>query len=364
MKLMKSKPSNYLMKRMLCVIIILVSNASFAQPSTTEQKKNIFENKQEIEAFLKENKIPALGLLVLKNGKPDKMEVFGNLKEGVPASINAIFNVASLTKPIVAYLTLELVSQNKWKLDEPLYNYWIDPDLKEDLRHKKLTTRLVLTHQTGFPNWRWQNEDKKLAFLHEPGIKYGYSGEGFEYLRKALEAKFKKPLAILVQEYVFNPLKMNDSYMQWSDKVDEARFAVGHDANGNTYTIHKERAVSGADDLLTTIPDYTKFLEALMVGKGLSKNIFQEMQSNQIKTKENKYFGLGLEKYELGIGEIALSHGGSDEGCRTIFFIFPQTQDALMIFTNSDTGVNTYIPAVNYYLGNKGQKIIDIETKK
>lgn len=330
----------------------------------SQKPSNIFESKTKTEAFLAENKIPAMAISAIKNGKIEKSEVYGNLKANSPAPQNAIFNVASLTKPVVAYLTLKLVSQGKWKLDEPLYKYWIDPDLKDDPRHKILTTRLVLTHQTGFPNWRYGAKDQKLAFQADPGTKYGYSGEGFEYLRKALEKKFKKPLEVLIQKNVFNPLKMNSTYMKWSDKVDENRFAVGHDKEGKPIQIYKERAVSGADDLLTTIDDYNKLLLALMNGDGLSKAVFEEMQSNQIKTKENKYFGLGLEKYDIGNGEFAISHGGSDEGCRTIFFIFPKTKDGLMIFTNSDNGMATYMPAIQEFLGEKGQKVVDIEMKK
>jgi CubicO group peptidase (beta-lactamase class C family) len=327
---------------------------------------NIFASKAEIEEYLNGRKIPALGFSVIKNGKIEQMKVFGNLKEGIAAPENTIFNVASLTKPVVAYLTLKLVSQGKWKLDEPLYKYWIDPDLKNDNRYKKLTTRLVLSHQTGFPNWRYSAKDKdqKLTFLAEPGTKYGYSGEGFEYLRKALEKKFNKTLELLIEENVFKPLKMNDTYMKWSEKVDENRFAIGHNSLGQAYQIHKENGVSAADDLLTTIEDYSKFLLALIQGNGLKKAIFEEMQSNQLKTKDNKYFVLGLEKYDIGNSEYALSHGGSDEGCRTIFLIYPKTKDGLLLFTNSDNGMTIYEPAFKEFMKENGQKVINIEMKK
>jgi CubicO group peptidase (beta-lactamase class C family) len=50
------------------------------------------------------------------------------LKKDTPAPDNAIFNVASLSKPISTLLTLQLVSNGDWDLDEPLYHYWVDPD--------------------------------------------------------------------------------------------------------------------------------------------------------------------------------------------------------------------------------------------
>jgi CubicO group peptidase (beta-lactamase class C family) len=61
---------------------------------------------------------------------------------------------------------------------------------------------MILSHQTGFPNWRYLNKSNTLSFEFEPGTKYQYSGEGFEYLRKALEAKFKKPLEQLAKEHI------------------------------------------------------------------------------------------------------------------------------------------------------------------
>jgi CubicO group peptidase (beta-lactamase class C family) len=145
----------------------------------------------EIQKLLNENKIPALGIGIIQDANLTQVKVFGELQKGRIAPLDTIFNVASLTKPVVALLTLKLVSLGKWNLDEPLDKYWIDPDIKNDPRHKKLTTRLVLSHQTGFPNWRWLNKSKKLEFAYEPGTRYQYSGEGFEYLRKALEKNSK-----------------------------------------------------------------------------------------------------------------------------------------------------------------------------
>src|SRR5215212_160699 len=169
----------------------------------------------QIEKLMKENNIPALGIGIIRDGKLKRIEVFGELRKNEPAPFNAIFNVASLTKPIVAMLALKLASAGKWNLDEPLDSYWIDPDIKDDPRHKKLTTRLVLSHQTGFPNWRLLTKSKKLEFGFEPGTKYQYSGEGFEYLRKALERKFKRPLEELASDLVFKPLQMRDTRFVW-----------------------------------------------------------------------------------------------------------------------------------------------------
>lgn len=334
---------------------------------TENQKENeisIFDNDTAIEKWLKENKVPTLGLGIVENGKLKQIKVFGEISKGVSAPYNTIFNVASLTKPVTAMVALKLVSLGKWNLDEPVYKYWTDPDIANDPRNKKLTTRLILSHQTGFPNWRYLNATKKLDFQFEPGTKYQYSGEGIEYLRKALEKKFNKTLDQLAKELIFEPLKMNDTEYFWSKNTDQSRFAIGYNNNGIGYEIEKTKTANGADDLLTTIEDYGKFLVSVMRGDGLSKKVFTEMTTNQVETKNGKHFGLGFEIYNLGNGETALSHGGADKGVQTIVFMLPKSKKGLIIFTNVDDGYKVYEKLLNHYLGKNGKKIFEIETKK
>lgn len=326
-------------------------------------KSNTFDNKEEIEKWLKQNNVPTLGIGVINNGKLQQIKVFGELKKGITAPYNTIWNVASLTKPVTAIVALKLVSSGKWDLDEPVYKYWTDPDIANDPNNKLLTTRIILSHQTGFPNWRYMNKSGKLDFKFKPGTKYQYSGEGMEYLRKALESKFHKTLDQLADELIFKPLKMTDTKFFWDDKTDVSRFAIGYDNKGNPYEPTKNKTASAADDLLTTIEDYGTFLCSVMDSDGLSKKVFDDMTSHQVETKKNKYFGLGFEIYDLGDDNYALSHGGADKGVQTLVFLLPKTKQGLIIFTNVDDGYKVYEKLLLHYLGKNGQKLIDIETK-
>ena len=358
--------------RLMTIVLILfplvltaqVNHHSTSSSDIVENNQNIFENEKALQDWLIENKIPALGMGIIKDGNLQQIRVYGELRKGKAAPYNTIFNVASLTKPITAMLSLKLVSMGKWSLDEPVFKYWTDPDLAKDPRHKKLTTRHILSHQTGFPNWRWNNESKKLAFEFDPGTQYQYSGEGFEYLRRALEKKFNKTLDQLADSLLFEPLKMTDTRLFWDANMDESRFACWHDKEGNLYETNKTTSANAADDLLTTVEDYGKFLVSVMNGDGLSEEVFKEMTSRQVKRKDNKYFGLGWEIYDLGNGEYALSHGGSDIGVHTQVFIFPQSKHGLIIFTNVDDGYKVYEKLMNTYLGEQGKRILDIEFKK
>lgn len=332
-------------------------------PKQTTDSETMFDNDQSMQSWLKENNIPALGLGIIEDGKLQQVKVFGEIKKGISAPHNALFNVASLTKPVTAMVALRLISLGKWKLDEPLDTYWIDPDIANDPRHQKLTTRMILSHQTGFPNWRWMNTDKKLNFQFDPGTKYQYSGEGFEYLRKALEKKFGKTLEQLAQELIFQPLKMKDTSYIWDKNTDEARFVTGYNEKREAYLIEKNNTANAADDLHTTIEEYGNFMISVMKGKNLKPEIFQEMIKKQVKTKENKYFGLGFEIYDLGNGDYALSHSGADKGTQCIAILLPNSGKGVVIFTNIDDGYKVYEKLVLHYLGKEGKKIVEIETR-
>lgn len=297
---------------------------------------------------LQEAKVPAVGVGVIRDGKLQQVSVYGHLADGVPAPHDALFNVASLTKPVVTMLTLKLVAEGKWSLDEPLAKYWTDPDVAADPRAAKLTTRHVLSHQTGFPNWRWMAESKRLAFQFDPGTKFQYSGEGFEYLRKALERKFRQPLDRLAATHVFTPLRMTDTRFGWDARVDETRFARWHDAEGqNSYADHRDTNVNAADDLITTVEDYGRFAAYVLNGGGLPEKLFAEMATPQATMRPNASIGLGWEVHkDLTGGEYALIHSGSDRGVHAVVILLPKSRQGLIVMTNGDNGYRLYPPLV------------------
>ena len=333
------------MKRLILLtellLIIFIGTSLQAQINT---KVNLsFEEK--IQSWLTENNVPAVGIGIIEDGKIKYIKVFGELKKGVPAPDNAIFSVASITKPIVAMLTLKLVEAGQWDLNEPLFHYWIDPDVANDPLHKKLTTRHVLTHQTGFVNWRQQHPTKKLTFDFEPGTNYQYSGEGFEYLRRALEHKFKKSLEQLSDSFLFSPLGMKDTRYFWDENMDETRFAFWHDSKGNINkpSTPKGRGINAAGSMLTTIDDFCRFGVDVINGAGLSPKIYSDMISPQVKIKEHHASGLGWEVVsDLPGGEYALEHAGSDPGVKTIFVLLPKSKRGIVVLPNGDNGLLVY----------------------
>jgi len=330
---------------MRTVRALLVLLAVLAHTVAAEEQKRFFDDPDAIARWLSENHVPALGIGIIREGKLRQVKMYGELRKGVPAPYNTIFNVASLTKPIVTMVTLKLIDSGQWKLDEPLANYWVDPDVAGDPMHRKLTTRHVLSHQTGFANWRWMDESKKLRFQFESGTRVQYSGEGFEYLRKALEKKFGKSLAELSQAHVFTPLGMSDTQHAWDSRTDESRFARWHDKDGKeAYPYYKTTRANAADDLITTVEDYGNFAAAVTRGGGLSDALFQEMVKPQGVIEDNLLaMGLGWEIHQnLGDGEYALIHSGSDEGVRTLVMLLPKSGQGLVVMMKGDNGHQLY----------------------
>jgi len=67
---------------------------------------------------------------------------------------------------------------------------------------------MVFQHQTGFPNWSW---DDPLLPSFVPGTDVGYSGEGFEFYQKVVEYLTGLTLNEFMAEELFEPLGMTPS---------------------------------------------------------------------------------------------------------------------------------------------------------
>jgi len=333
------------MKRQILFItlipILFIGLSIQAQANT---KANLgFEDKVQI--WLTENNVPAAGIGIIEDGEIKYVKVIGELKKGVPAVDNAIFSIASMTKPVTAMLTLKLVESGKWDLDEPLFHYWVDPDIANNPFHEKLTTRHVLSHQTGFPNWRYGHPTKKLTFDFEPGTEYHYSGEGFVYLARALERKFNRTLQELADSLLFKPIGMKDTRYGWNKNVDESRFAFGHDSQGNmvprSSTVDERASAEGAaGSLITTVEDYCKFGIYVMNGAGLSQELYNDMIKPQVIL--NKYLGVGLGwriVSHLPNGEYTLQHGGNNSGVKNMGILLPESKRGVIVFTNGNNGM-------------------------
>ena len=155
--------------------------------------------------------VRASQVAIIENGRITTSRAWGVDRADRRATKDTVFRVASITKMVTTMTALNLVEQGKWDLDQPLSKYWIDPDLADDPRRDLITTRLVLRQRTGLPNWR----DGKLKLDFTPGERNQYSGEGFEWLRRALEKATGEKMETLATRLVFKPAGMTSTTYLW-----------------------------------------------------------------------------------------------------------------------------------------------------
>lgn len=296
-----------------------------------------------IPRWMAQHHVPAVAIALIDHNQTTTLRAYGELRRGTPATLEALYNVASLTKPVVAMTTLRLANAGLLDLDAPLAADWVDPDLRDDTRHLKLTARTVLTHRTGFPNWRVSQANGKLAFVAEPGTRFGYSGEGFEYLRRALERKFGRSLQQLSDTMLFRELHMRSTTYGWHPLADTLRYALPHDRHGVSLTRPRLTTdqPNAADWLVTTIGDYAQFAKFVLAHAGLSDAVWADMASPHVASGGAPYEFMGL-GWEVITGEPRddpiLLHSGHDDGVYTRVVVLPRSQRALVIFANSDGG--------------------------
>lgn len=334
-------------------------NQNYGQKFDANFPLPLFDNDTKTTNLLKQHKIPSIAIGYINQGNLKQLRSFGVQKQGVPVSVNSIYKVASLTKPVVAMVVLKLIENGDLQLDEPISKYYIDPDIKNHPFLNKLTTRHILSQQSGFPNWRYLTESNKLTFEFEPGTKFQYSGEGFEYLRKALENKLKKSFEQIASEVLFVPLEMNDTYFYWTSEINENDYAVEHDENGEPIRFEKYYNANAAANLLTTANDYSKFLIYIMNGADLSDSLYTDFLKPQVNEKKGIYRNLGMQLLpNLSNNEYAIMHTGGDYGTKTVVIMLPKTKRGLVLFSNSENGMVLWQKIISEYFGVVGEEIV------
>lgn len=308
-------------------------------------------------ALIKKHKINTAGVAVIKNRKLIWQNQYGLQSPGIPASANTLFDVASLTKTVTAETILRLVAKGKLSLDESIAPYWIDPDLKGNPKIHQLTPRMLLSHTSGFMNWRYFSNDRKLDFVNSPGTTFGYSGEGFEYLAKYAEKKLGVPFEQLVQSTVFDPLGMDNASMG-VHKKNFTRIAKPLDKNGKFYGYYclpsgycrKEGSYSAAAILVITVADYATLLISSMDGEGLNpelkqdRNTMQGIQftqseivcgdTSEIQCPTKLGYGLGWSMSYLKNDKL-IGHRGTNWTVVSLAYYYQGSGDGLIIFFNA-----------------------------
>jgi len=298
-----------------------------------------------IETYQQYYNIPGVSLALIKDGKLVYYKTYGvkNTFTKEPVDSNTLFEAASVTKPVFSFAVQRLAERGVIDLDKPLYLYLPYPDIAYDDRYKLMTARHVLTHRTGFPNWRYMNPDGKLDLKFTPGTGYGYSGEGFEYLKMVVQQITGKKVEQVLQEEVIQPIGLWHTFFSRNDSL-RRMVANGHfdglpnydelpESPGMAYSMHTEAKI------------FTRFMLYLLEQKGLSAKTYDEMFSkhsdynigpNDEKPKFPVYMGESLEIRETPLGK-SFGHGGNNGDFKCTFRVYKDLKMGYVLFTNSNT---------------------------
>jgi CubicO group peptidase (beta-lactamase class C family) len=324
------------------VILLSVLSMSCTQKPVEENLGTILE--REIPRLMEAADVPGLSMAVVRDGQVFWKKSFGvkSLQTGEPVDEATMFEAASLTKTVTAYAAMRLVERDELDLDRPLHEYFHDQvyeKLSGDERYKKLTARLVLTHTTGLPNWG-------NRLMRDPGLQYGYSGEGFLYLGRAIEKISVMSLQEFARKEIFEPLGMTRTSYVWNEAY-AANGACGHDQRGVVQELRKNTEPNGGASLLTTASDYAAFICALLNGRGLSEETIDKMTSPQVQvTKsgetadlfENVFWGWGWGVQPGGTG-YGFWHWGDNGDLRSYTVTYKDRRAGFVYFANSNNGL-------------------------
>jgi CubicO group peptidase (beta-lactamase class C family) len=317
------------MSAALALLMLCTAQGSTAQIKTLKGK-NL--PAKELDDFIRKQmdslKIPALSFAIIQHGRVVYYKATGIKNEkGEAVDSNTVFEAASMTKPVFAYAVHKLVQQGKLNLDTPLYKYYPYDDIDYDDRYKLLTARMVLSHTTGFPNWRNGGD---LTIKFEPGTKYSYSGEGYEYLALVVKHLLGKKVQDIVQDEVCTPLSMDHAFLIKNDYV-LAHLADGMQNNkdwGSNIVWLRPYVALG---LCTEAKEYAKFVIELMKETRDSTSAFRQMCVPQMQIEPKKWVCLGVFMEETPYGP-KYSHSGNNNNRYNSNFEFYKDRDMGYVF--------------------------------
>jgi len=271
---------------------------------------------------------------------------------------DTVFEACSMSKTPLAYLVLKLVERGEFDLDEPLTNYLDEPYLADEPLHKRITARMVVSHTSGFPNWRkggWRSGGP-LPVLFEPGTRFGYSGEGFLYLQRVVEHVTGTPFEKYVERELFEPLGITISSYVWQDRFEKLA-AAGHDAEGRVKPNRPlYRRANAGYSLYCTPYEYAKFLVEIIKEDRSARHSLSAASIDAMLTRTTKatgrkpivragessgdtvYWGLGWPIDETTRGDRVYHSGSNGTGFRCYSEFDRRRGTGIVIMTNAVGG--------------------------
>jgi CubicO group peptidase (beta-lactamase class C family) len=301
---------------------------------------------KQIPKLLAENLVPGLSIALIRDAKLGWRRAFGVRDSGTrkPLDNDTVFEAASMGKPVFAYAVMKLCERGVLDLDAPLTKYTPERYLEGDARLDLITARHVLSHTSGFQNWRSEKEPLSIHFT--PGEKFLYSGEGYTYLQSIVERLTRQTIDAYMRVNVFLPFNMVSAGYVWND-VFEKRMARPHDENGQPGRYNRATAAhvaryGAAGELRLTAADYAKFMIEVIDPKPsdsfrLTKESLKEMVRPQVKVSEENSSALGWQIQHSDRRDYII-HGGDNKGFHSFSAASIDRKAGYIVMTNGENG--------------------------
>lgn len=309
---------------------------SFSTEFNPLSKKYIKEKRKASFEFYREN----LGndrfngmFIVAKNGKIifEKNNGYANVAEKQKISRTTPLHLASISKVATSIAILRLVDQNKIILDEDVRNFL------PDLPYEGISVRMLMNHRSGIPYYGYftynvwnlgktlRNKDvlallkkHKFPLNFEPNSHFAYCNTNYALLALIVEKVTKEPFPVAMQNLIFKPLKMKNTFIM-EDKIDKEKVSQSYNSGYVRQGFDYLDAVYGDKNMYSTVRDLLKMDMGTYSNDFLSKSAKKEMfKGYSYERSGTKNYGLGVRIVELENFDPYFFHSGwwhGNTGC-------------------------------------------------
>ncbi len=298
-----------------------------------------------------------LGLSVIITEK-DSILYIGNfgstdLDKASPITENTIFDIASVSKQTTGMAIALLEDKGEIDVNDKISKYLHDlPEFMNDV-----TIDQIIHHSSGIRDWPvlfglkgWQPEEplsldviyemlkKQESLNFTPGTEFSYSNSNYNLLAKIVETVTNTTFNSWMQESIFSPLGMNNTYFVENSNPKEEVMAISYVYTGHEYIPFSNNLnAPGSSSLRSNASDMSKWMTNFH-SKSLGGNsAFDKMtQKGSLDNNETIDYGYGL--YITGIkNKKAYGHDGAWGGYRSGTVFFPEESIGIVILSNNGT---------------------------
>jgi CubicO group peptidase (beta-lactamase class C family) len=259
------------------------------------------------------------------------------------------FRIGSVSKTFTSMLIMMLEKDGLLSLTDSVKKYL------PSYRHPNITIEQLLTHQSGLPNYLAKNEYVMRLFEREysagelveqfcsdslefdAGTNFQYSNSGYVVLSHIIEKVSGKTFGEVLEERIFRPLHMNDTYFGVS--VDTANLAVGY-LYGQPEPTYYPQNVSGAGGITSTLEDLLKWSHSID-----EETLLPTEELNALFVPRASYsdweadygYGWMVDKYKFKASKkhVICYHPGTDFGFYSMFVKQPDKKITLILLSNT-----------------------------